>query len=194
MRGQKTVSRGPHGPYSKIGRGTTNLGKCHLIAHTRNQDEERPICLACPYDRCLLEPGGAPKVAADFRRSPRGRRPDPRVAARNIAVLEMLAGGHHAREVAERFGISIAHVYKIRFRAGAAPLRPRRRIELPAEPVGRRIGPRPGRAPDPLVRARNAHIIELRNAGATGRELAARFNLDRHTIYNIITYARRESQ
>lgn len=31
------------------------MGKCHLIAHTRKEHEEIPICLNCPYERCVLD-------------------------------------------------------------------------------------------------------------------------------------------
>jgi len=55
MTDKKTAPASSQGPTSTVGRGGWDRDKCHLIQHTRKPREERPICLACPYDRCLLE-------------------------------------------------------------------------------------------------------------------------------------------
>ena len=190
MTEQKVRSRPSRGPYSAVSRGTKDMmGKCHLIAHTTKEDQEIPICLSCPYERCVLDGAGPPRV---WHPANHGRRPDPSVVVRNAQIVAMLAHGHRPRDIAAHFGISVSLVYNVRSKAGAPKLRSRPVIQLRDPRSAPRKGA--GRPPDPLLRARNRQIVHLRNAGATGHQLAARFGLKRHSVYNIIDRVRRESQ
>lgn len=190
MTEQKVRSRPSRGPYSKVSSGTKDtMGKCHLIADIATESEEIRICLACPYEVCFLDGPDPPLVS---RKSNNGRRPDPHIRARNARVLARLARGQRPKDIAAHFGISLYLVYQIRHQAGAPKLRLRPTIALRNPPPVEYKGV--GRPPDPLLRARNRQIVHLRNAGATGRELAFRFGLKRHSVYNIIDRVRRECQ
>ena len=190
MTEQKVRSRPSRGPYSTVLRGSKDImGRCHLIADITTEAEEIPICLACPYERCFLDGPDRPRVS---RKSNHGRRPDPLIRARNAQVLARLARGQSPKDIASHFGITLYLVYQLRHQAGAPKLRLRPTIALrnptPVEYKG------VGRRPDPLIRARDRQIVHLRNAGATGHQLAARFGLKRHSVYNIIDRVRRECQ
>ncbi len=54
MKTKQGLSRASERPSRRI-YGTSQFGKCHLIKHTRKPSEERPICLSCPYEQCLLD-------------------------------------------------------------------------------------------------------------------------------------------
>jgi len=50
MKTKQRRSRASQRPSSTV-RKTSD--KCPLLKGTRGQDEERPICLNCPYERCV---------------------------------------------------------------------------------------------------------------------------------------------
>ena len=112
-------SRGPY--RSSTPASSPGQGKCPLIQHTRSDDEERPICLNCPYPHCLLDSpclwthDQPPPVAS---RRP-GRPPDPFVAARNTTILQLLDQGRTPAALALRFNLSRSSIYKIRRRYGS---------------------------------------------------------------------------
>ena len=94
-------------------------GKCPLIAHTRKEDEERPICLNCPYKRCLLELRNQPRLELPNQpplRRGRGRPPNPLLPARNAQIVALRLAGHSGNDLAARFNLTRQCIYDIQHR------------------------------------------------------------------------------
>ena len=85
-------------------------GKCHLIAHTRNEAEERPICLNCPYQRCVLDLRNRDPHPTDRSR---GRPPNPLTAPRNARIIMLHLADHSITDLAARFNLTPASIYGI---------------------------------------------------------------------------------